>query len=178
MTFSSIILLLGTIAFIGMCLFAAINDFRFFKLPNKLILIIAILFFPVFLISHELDVVFYHLLTALIVLAVSFTMFAFKLFGAGDAKFLTAVALWAGPSHIILLLLVMGVLGGVLALLHTAKVRYTFLYALGLMKTKSLEDLVERAEIPYGIAISAGAIVVSILQIQTHLNSLNLSIGG
>ena len=178
MTFSSIILLFGIAIFISMCFVAAYNDFKFFKLPNKLILIIIILFFPIGLISYGLETVLFHVLTASVVLAISFVMFAFKLFGAGDAKFLTAVALWAGPSQIVLLLLVMGVLGGLLALLHTAKVRYSFMYVFGLMKNKKLEDLAERSEIPYGIAISAGAIVVSILQIQIHLNDLNLSIGG
>lgn len=73
-------------------------------------------------------------------------LFALGLFGGGDVKLLGAIALWLTPLAFVDLLLVMGIVGGAIAVGFVVR-RVVF-------KPKTPGTL------PYGVAITAGALWV------------------
>lgn len=100
-----------------------------------------------------------HLAAGGLTLLVTFTLFALGYIGGGDAKLAAATALWFGLGHMAEYLLVASILGGVLTLailyarsfpLPQFAVRWPF--ALHLHDSKT--------GIPYGIALSAAALLV------------------
>jgi Flp pilus assembly protein protease CpaA len=117
-------------------------------------------------------------------LVVGFMLFAVHAFGAGDAKLLAAVALWAGPEYVLDLVLVTAVVGGVfsLVIIFARRLSDRFLieyriHALTALLFGSRQpspadpdaDTPQPAAravsfarpIPYGVAIGAGAALVA-----------------
>ena len=94
---------------------------------------------------------------ALAVLAAGAALFFARLWGAGDAKLLAALALWAPPQGLTLLLLWTVMSGGLLALL--------ILLARKILPPdwRGLAVLSPRQGVPYGISIAIGgfALVLS-----------------
>jgi prepilin peptidase CpaA len=90
-----------------------------------------------------------HAVCALIVLVFGFALFSRSLIGGGDAKLLSAAALWLGFGHLLPLLAGTALAGGVLSL--------AFLAAHGL-RFKGRPVLLQAQTIPYGAAIAAGAL--------------------
>lgn len=98
------------------------------------------------------------LMSAGIVFAITFLMFLTIKFGAGDSKLLTAYAFWFPPGLLIPFLFSMSVIGAALSLL-----------AIIIKKVKPFEQPAEgswvaklqkgESVVPYGIAITGGAIV-------------------
>ncbi|MFQ5534038.1 MAG: prepilin peptidase [Sphingomonadales bacterium] len=69
-----------------------------FKIPNKIVIAILVLFFPTVLsLPLELDIGS-HLATAFLVLVGGVALFLLGFIGAGDAKLLAAISLWAWHS--------------------------------------------------------------------------------
>lgn len=139
---------------------AAFEDFRRLVIPNPVIAGLCVLW-P------------FHLATAPNVtpalgaaavgcgLAVFFAgalLFSRGLMGGGDAKLLAAATLWAGPGMTPALLIVTAVLGGVLTLvlLSAAALRAVFTPA----ATAAIP--LSRVPVPYGVAIAAAALIVTI----------------
>jgi prepilin peptidase CpaA len=124
------------------------RDGRDYLIPNTICLAIAGLFFPAALALG------FPLLPALLAgglaLAVTFGLFALKIFGGGDAKLLPALMLWTGWNLVSLqFLFLMAILGGVFALL-------LLVLRLLLRRYSHLPRLFQPgAPIPYGIAIAA-----------------------
>jgi prepilin peptidase CpaA len=85
-------------------------------------------------------------------------LFSRGLIGGGDVKLLAASTLWAGPGATPALLVVTAVLGGLLSLvlLSSAAVRAAFA-ASGAVAAAAGE-----APVPYGVAIAAAALIVTI----------------
>jgi prepilin peptidase CpaA len=169
-------------AALGMGLFAGWSDFRGLEIPNVVHAIIALAFIPAFAAAHFSGVRLFsplgsHLGTAAVVLAITFGMFIFKVFGGGDAKLLSAYALWSGFSGILLLLFFMSASGFFLGLA-----------TLGLRKMKPFKapragGWVARAQagenkVPYGIAIAFGAFVAFFIQGYLKPHNLVLLAGG
>lgn len=104
-----------------------------------------------------------HLASALIVFTISFLLFSLKMVGAGDSKLLSAFSLWAGMGGLLALLFYMALIGGVLGG-----------FALWVQRTKPFKRIDnqgwigrlqnEQNAVPYGIAISGGAIACFIIQ--------------
>ncbi|MTI08626.1 A24 family peptidase [Curvivirga aplysinae] len=178
MTFPSLFFYLCIAQFVGLCLFAAANDARFFKLPNKIIVLIFVLFVPMALVCFSWDQALEHVAVAVTVLVIGFILYAFHIFGAGDAKFLAGVSLWAGFEMLPLLLLTMGIAGGFMALIQLMRSRYDVSFVLGYLNLKKLETSALKVQLPYGVAISAGALVVSIIQIVNVVQKPLSGIGG
>jgi prepilin peptidase CpaA len=100
-----------------------------------------------------------HFAAAGVVLAASFTCFAFGWIGGGDAKFASAVALWLGWAHLLDFLLTASIFGGGLTLLILS-FRSIMLPAFA-MRQPWLERLHDqRSGVPYGLALSAAALVI------------------
>lgn len=99
-----------------------------------------------------------HLITGGGVFAIGALLFAARVFGGGDVKMLSAVALWAGPAGIATLTLAVAITGGVLCL---ALLGGRALAARTASVPQALRPLlVGEARVPYGIAIAVGALVL------------------
>lgn len=132
-------------------------DLASFTIPNFLP---ALLFagFGLFAIAagFTLPVIGWHLLAGFLGLAVGFTLFALGYIGGGDAKLFAMVALWLGFADLMTYGLVASVFGGALTLglLFLRQVPLpAFLARQGWILR--LHD--EKAGVPYGVALAAGA---------------------
>ena len=100
-----------------------------------------------------------HLVAAFIALAIGFTLFAFGYVGGGDAKLFAAIALWFGFRDLANFALVASLMGGGLTLLMITMRRMPLPSALsGQAWISRLHD--EKAGIPYGVALAAGALAI------------------
>lgn len=102
----------------------------------------------------------WHLLAGFLGLAIGFTLFALGYIGGGDAKLFAAVALWLGLDlDLMSYVLIASVLGGALTLALLALRKLPMPARLtGQSWLVRLHD--ERAGIPYGVALAAGAFLI------------------
>jgi prepilin peptidase CpaA len=136
--------------FAALLIVAAAGDALYFRIPNQLILLIAGLFLPVALAAGlGLPAIGTHLAISGAVLLGGFLLFAFGLFGGGDAKLLAAAALWLGWPALLPFLLWTALAGGVLGVLISLRVLYD----------KFIRNVPVNRDVPYGIALAAGAII-------------------
>ena len=155
--------LFGLFVTLGMCFVAARSDFRGFRIPNMVSVVIIGAFalsFGILTLTGQREVFFRplgtHLGASFLVLMVTMAMFALKQLGAGDSKFATAVALWVGLPGLVPFLFYMALSGGVVAGI-----------SLYLRKHKVVEnpkegswiDVAQKGggSVRYGIAIAIGA---------------------
>jgi prepilin peptidase CpaA len=101
-------------AFIFFVSYAMISDLRDLRVPNWVPLAIGGLFLLHSLLQGAVDLPV-HLLTGAGVLVAGFALFVAGAFGGGDAKFLSVLALWMGPTQLGTFLLVTALLGGAAA---------------------------------------------------------------
>jgi len=143
-------LLLGALA-IGL-LVAAFTDIRRRQIDNWLNAAIA-LGAPLFWWASGLSLwpdVAWQVGIAAVTFAVLAVLFALRAMGGGDVKLLTALALWIEPLWFLRLVVVMALLGGVLTLV------------LGAWHVARRQR--EKLAIPYGVAISAAALWILVVQ--------------
>lgn len=152
--FNNILLLV----FPAVMIFAALMDIFTMTIPNKVSLALLIGFVVVAPFSGlPLQQIGMHLLAGLLVLAITIAMFSKGLVGGGDAKLLSAAALWIGFDLLLTFIAVVGVFGGLLAvaILFYRKV----IPEVWVVKQKWAARLHEaKSGIPYGVAIAAGAV--------------------
>jgi prepilin peptidase CpaA len=144
---------------------AAISDFKSFTIPNVYSVALILFFIPSFCLLNFLagDVQIFssfasHVFAFLIILGVTVLLYALKLLGAGDSKFMAAVGLWLGLSGLIPFLFYMSLAGGVLAGI-----------TLYLNKHSKFPNALEGSwfftaqkgdqRLPYGMAIGFGAVM-------------------
>jgi prepilin peptidase CpaA len=140
-----------------LCLaFAAISDLLTMTIPNGVSLILIISFAVLAPLSGlALPAIGMHALGAAIVFGICFALFALNVMGGGDAKLLSAAAIWFGYDPALLSFLVyVSVTGGLVtfAILLIRSQANTIL-AIGLPIPNSL---LLANKIPYGIAIAIG----------------------
>lgn len=140
-----------------LCLaFAAISDLLTMTIPNRVSLILIgsfVLLAP--LSGLALPAIGMHALGAAIVFGICFGLFALNVMGGGDAKLLSAAALWFGYDPALLAFLIyVGALGGLVTLgILMIRSQANTILAVGLPIPNSL---LLAKKIPYGIAISIG----------------------
>ena len=156
----------------GLVLLAAIWDVVSRRIPNLLPLIIAALYFAHAGFAGDWAEMPWHLLCGMGVLVVGIFIFALGWMGGGDVKLLAALALWAGPDQLILLLLMTCFAGGALALIYVLPVILTRNPRIsGLIDWFFLTILKKPApllqagkaiglQLPYGVAIAVAGFVV------------------
>lgn len=150
--------LLGAI-FLTLCIFAGIKDMRSLIIPNWLNLAIVILFLPAaFLAGLSLEAFGWHIAIAAIALVIGFTLFAFGVFGGGDAKMIPAVLLWMGPDAAIEFSFTMALAGGVLAVFVLFAKKLTPYWNVPAALQGALE---EEGGVPYAIAITVGVMMAA-----------------
>ena len=143
--------------------FAAFSDLLTMTIANRVSLLLVVTFAVVAPFTG-MDWATYgmHFAAAGIVLAVTFTLFAIGGFGGGDAKLLTAIALWCGYSDVLVeYMLTAAVLGGILTVqlvlwrgsfaAFYAGARFAFLEKLGRTDVG----------VPYGIALGAAGLITA-----------------
>lgn len=138
---------------------ASLTDFLEMKIPNRIPALLAASFVVILPFSGlNLVEVGWHLAAALMVFAVCFMLFAFNVMGGGDAKILTAAALWFGFNTSLLEFLVFtGYLGGVLTIaVIMLRANWDKLATVGM---KLPQTLMVAKKIPYAIAIGAAGLI-------------------
>lgn len=147
------------IAFVGLVLYGALSDARELRIPNRLSLALLVLFFPTALVAGiGIEVLAWHLIAGVALLVLGFGLFALGLFGGGDAKLMSACALWVGWDQIGYFALWVVIVGGVLSLLVILLRKGLGLWPNWLVSRA--QGLFEPGKaVPYGIAISAGALI-------------------
>jgi prepilin peptidase CpaA len=150
-----LILLAGL--FLALCLFAAMHDIHSLTIPNWLNLTLAGLFVPAaFASGVPIEILGGHLLAGALAFVAAFGLFAFRIFGGGDAKMIPAVVLWMGPSAALPFLYWMALAGGACAIVILIARRSVPVAAVpGFMRA----PFEPKAGVPYGVAIAAGAII-------------------
>ncbi|MBE1504499.1 prepilin peptidase CpaA [Rhizobium viscosum] len=125
-------------------------------IPNRISLILIASFVIIAPLSGlGWEIIGMHFAGAAIVFCACFALFAVNVMGGGDAKLLSAAALWFGFNQSLLLLVAdIGLIGGVLTLLILlVRSQANTILAIGLPLPTSV---LLAKKIPYGIAIAIG----------------------
>lgn len=107
--FNSIPLIVGIVF-----LLAALLDFLYYRLPNKLFYVIFYLFPLYIILSFNFHLVSNYLVFVGSIL-VGFGLFSASLIGGGDAKLLAAVSLWMGWNNLVPFMFWMLIFGGMIS---------------------------------------------------------------
>jgi len=149
------------LAFAGLIGWGAFSDFSRFLIPNRVCIAIAALY-PAHVLAGggAVDWQGAALLSGA-TFAAGTLLFALRLVGGGDVKFLSAVMLWVGPALFWPFMVVTVLAGGALALSATIAHRYWRTLALrvvGRATGVAESALPEALCVPYGVAIAAGGL--------------------
>jgi prepilin peptidase CpaA len=156
MTLLSLILLglMPALAIVG-----GMKDLLTMKIPNWISGLLVLGFFPAALaVGLPPLTAAVHVGVAAVALVAGAGMFALRWIGGGDAKLMAAACLWLGLTGSGVFLLYTGVIGGVfcLALLLARAHGQPFLIRAPGWVVHLMEP---RGDIPYGVAIAAGALM-------------------
>jgi prepilin peptidase CpaA len=140
--------------------YAAFSDLFTMTIPNRVSLLLIAAFVALALLTGmPLKTFGLHIGAGLVVLTVTFTMFALGWIGGGDAKLAAAIGLWCGFGVLLDYLLIASVLGGLLTLIilywRTSNLPG---FALKVMWIFRLHH--HKTGIPYGIALAAAGLIV------------------
>lgn len=145
--------------FPGLLIVAAVGDLVTYRIPNWISAALVGLFAAAAL-AAGLDwmAIAIHVGVAVALLAIGMGLFALKLLGGGDAKLFAAIGLWLGFVALPIYLFWVTVAGGLLAasvlLFRKVSLPTNFAAPEWLVRLHNKQE-----GIPYGIAISAGALV-------------------
>jgi prepilin peptidase CpaA len=151
------------LAFATLLAAMGVADLRTFKIPNALVGALTLLFVITALVAQPGATIWPHVLAGALTLAVGSLLYAFRLFGAGDAKMLAVAVLWSGAGAVVHLFLY-SALAGLVLLLVLIPVRYFYMLRLraGNLTEKALPRVFRpRSGVPYGAALAAGSIIAS-----------------
>ena len=148
--------------FVLCVLFAMISDLSGLRIPN-IVSIVLVAVFAIYALLGGTASVWVHVALAGVVFAVLFTFFALGWVGAGDVKFLSALTLWAGPSHGALFITLFAIFGGAFALMLLALRKALFYYpALGELPVMSKFCRLARLGLcPYSVPMGVAALCVA-----------------
>jgi prepilin peptidase CpaA len=147
--------------YVVLLVIAAIGDFRKLTIPNWISVALVGLFFAYAgLVQPDLPIL-NHVLVGVAALVIGLPLFGLRVMAGGDIKLFSAVALWAGPAHIVKILFIVTFLGALLgiAILVMRKVHQAY-GASGLPPKldKLMPAWARHGLCPYGLPISAGAL--------------------
>ncbi len=165
-TISNVAAVLLAASACGLFIWAAVSDVSAYRIPNSCVVLIILLFPAYSLMAPGLAPLLPHAAAGGGVLLLGIPLYVAGLAGAGDFKLLAAAALWSGPGALAALLLIMALSGGLLAGLYWLRARRRMTPA-GAAPPEG-EQTEAGTHLPYGVAISAGALLV----LTQHLQSL------
>ena len=139
---------------------AGIGDFFTLRIPNWLNGLIAASLLPMAVVfGMPLDILGLHLAAGFIMLLAGVALFFAGQIGGGDAKLMAAAGLWIGLGPLMPFAVFTALAGGVLAVIRYGGNR--LLTAAGFYYPAWLGHFAGKSvQLPYGIAIAAGALVV------------------
>jgi prepilin peptidase CpaA len=138
---------------------AGLMDLTTMRIPNWISGALIVAFFPVALIvGLPLGTVGLHALIAVAALLLGMALFALRIIGGGDAKLMAAACLWLGLVGSGMFLLWTGVVGGFFCLGILIARAYLAPYLRGAPPWVATL-MSPRGDIPYGVAICAGALM-------------------
>ena len=144
-------------------IYAALHDFRYYRITNKFNLILLLSFFPVALLAGmPWEVMLDHLKSFAVVLAVVFVLFMVtSKFGGGDAKMIAAAAIWIDFEMLPLFIVGVTLSGAVLAVLMWLwRLVQVEIGTWGNQDGAVTRKVVTTSfNLPYGAAIAAGGIM-------------------
>lgn len=136
---------------------AACSDLLTMTIPNRLsvVLIASFLAIAPFAGLSVIDILM-HLAAGGVVFAACFALFAFGIMGGGDAKILTASAIWFGlGDSLVTYVIWVSVFGGLLSLvILMMRSQHNLILAYGIPVPQTM---LHKKKVPYGIAIGAAA---------------------
>ncbi len=139
----------------ALLLAAALSDGARYLIPNRICIALAALF-PLYALAGDVPWVG-NLATGAALFAAGVGLFAIGWIGGGDAKLLGAAGLWVAPIDLPLFLNVMMVTGALLATALLIRRRFVRRAATGPGAGPAADD-----REPYGIAIAAGGLAVTL----------------
>lgn len=149
------------VVYAGGLVVAAGWDLASYTIPNRVVAVVALAALTALaLTAPGFPAIGQALAVGLTVLVVGALLFAIGVWGAGDAKLLAAAAIPIGPQGALSLIAWVAVIGGVLSLILLLTRRLVRMAGL----TVRLPDLLSAGQgVPYGVAISAGALGMQIM---------------
>lgn len=153
---------------------AAFSDMLTMTIPNRLSVVLIASFVAIApLAGLGVQDILLHLGAGAIVFAFCFTLFALNIMGGGDAKILTASAIWFGLSHALIeYIAYVSVLGGLLSIfILMIRANYNVILA---SRIPVPGTMLHAKKVPYGIAIGAAALLAypSSPLVQSVMNGL------
>jgi len=147
--------------FVALLLVAAASDVVAYKIPNVVVLAILLLY-PVYVLVTPATVDWPWALAVFAgAIVVGMGLSAAGFFGAGDAKLLAAVLLWAGLALTPLTVLICALTGGVIAAVMLTRARFILAGAFSTLGSETLSNAMLAKNMPYGVAITAGGLFVA-----------------
>lgn len=145
-------------AFPVLVIVGALRDVTTMTIPNWVSLALIGLFFPAALAAGlPLETVGMNVGVGIAALLIGMVMFALRWVGGGDAKMMAAASLWLGLEGGTPFLLWTGIAGGLFAVALMQARQYGQIYA-GRAPAWVGRLLEPKGDIPYGVAICAGAL--------------------
>jgi prepilin peptidase CpaA len=140
--------------------YAASSDLLTMRIANWLVILVVLAYLGLaLLLNIPWEQIGWAAVAALAVLVVAFALFAFGWIGGGDAKLVSATAMWVGTTVMLQYLIYAALLGGALTLIILAFRRYPM--PAWLLRHKWLDRLHDtKSGVPYGIALALAAILV------------------
>ena len=144
--------------FMGFLLLAARSDAADLRIPNRLVLVMALAALPVgWLLGIGLPM-FAAVITGAATLAVTWAMFEMGWLGGGDAKLAAATALWLGPPGMAIFVIATALFGAILAVALLCVSRWEL--ARGAFGARWEARLTAEAiSVPYALAMAPGGAV-------------------
>ena len=143
--------MIATVGFGALLVAASCCDVLRLRIPNMIPLALVALFALQLLIGRGVAAPLDHLLAMGLALAVLLPLFALNMLGGGDVKLLAAVALWLGMGKLAALMILVGIVGGVFALLWLAM---RWLIRTGLGGRTLPPSLQAHAPLPFALPIT------------------------
>lgn len=132
---------------------AAVYDFRFRLIPNRLTAPTLVLGITLSTVWHGASGLLQSVLGIVVGLALLWIPFAMGGMGAGDVKLLAAMGAWLGPWNVFQVALLGAIVGAVMAIYTAYKKKILYAAVSGLFakgQSRSGES------VPYGVALAAG----------------------
>ncbi len=130
----------------GVLFYVALTDFKYFKIRNELILVLAGLFVLHALLSGRWVTAYWNLALAAFMFAVMLYFYAQNLMGGGDVKILTVAFLWVGLECALVFALLMAIF----SMVHVATAKFGWV---------NVQQVGKQKRIPLAPSV-AGALIV------------------
>lgn len=139
---------------------AAMSDMLTMTISNRISIALVVLFIVMaFAAGLSWTSMGYHLSCGLLVLTITFTMFALGWIGGGDAKLAAATAVWVGFSDVLAYAVIAAIFGGILTLFLLQIRRFPLPDILNRQPwIARLHN--DKTGIPYGIALAAAGLFI------------------